>query len=103
MLELDDREATRRLFYLLDRLLRAMTKRGVWANNRIMQKDVGEAIGLLHGHDVPGRSVLAPLLSKLIRELGSPRPNLHNYVTTLEDILTKMQDEYGPDGDRWHG
>ncbi|HEX2094106.1 MAG TPA: hypothetical protein VHG28_17010 [Longimicrobiaceae bacterium] len=97
-------EALRRLYTVLDQLLRRMTRR-LHGSPREMQMDAGSAINLLYDVRIPNREYVASTLSALIRELGQRRPDLFRYITfvegtlvTLDQMLQSTPEEGGPGG-----
>lgn len=89
--QLATREQLRELGFLLDRLVKCMTRRS-FATPRQMQVDVGSAMSLLGrmGH-FPRRPLMVRNLPDLLRELGNRRPDLFRYVVLLEETVTEIR------------
>lgn len=85
-------EHLQELRFLLDRLVRRMTRRS-FATPLQMQMDVGNAMSMLNrtGH-FPRRPLMLRALPDLLRELGSRKPDLFRYVTILEETVVEIDE-----------
>lgn len=66
-----------------------------YGSPRQIQMDAGRAISLLYGADIHNGGFLASTLTRLVRELGQRRPDVHGFVITLETFLTRIDEQLG--------